>query len=341
MTSKRRKITKKDSLQGDQSTPDAMTNSMAPFIPTLEEWRAYHGRFREALNQLYKSPNSRWDNDTAFCGDTGLSRAQFSRVMQGNEKPSQNIMVKLRDVLPDVYDACERRWLEERDTTDAQGLVNDMWRRVGTSFPGTFYVLTSRPLEQDAEILLRSAARFLEEDQQNRLTFIVGNVSEDWAQRYPPDRSLNTDKINGWPVIDQDNIGGYIDDILDLIPDSDMAQRCAEQIHCFRVSFLDIPSSDRQASSRLEELLACQLLSPTQIWMLYVGSKGELIGVVYVRFGSRYRWFPLSHKEADALLRYVNALQEMQATAPEIIKQWSIEGLSSRFRRLKSTAQIN
>lgn len=340
MISKRRKDTKKKSPNGDQIAPDVITSQTAPIIPTLKEWKAYHERFREGLDQLYKTPNSRWDNDTAFCTDAGLSRAQFSRVMQGNEKPSQNIMVKLRDVLPDVYDACERRWLEERDTDNALVLATDMWRRIGTSFPGTFYVLTSRPLERDADVLLRSAARFLEEHEQNRLTFIFGNVSEDWAQRYPPDKMLSTDKVNGWPVIDQDSIGRYINEILHRIPDSNKARRCAEQINCFRVSFLDIPSSSHQVP-KLAELLACQLLSPTQIWMLFVGLNDELIGVVYVRSGSRYRWFPLSQEEAESLLWYVNALKELQAEAPDIIKQWSIEGLSRRFRRLQSAAQVN
>src|SRR6267142_6011101 len=80
------------------------------FVPTYREWAGAYAKFREGLSRKYRDEPDKWVNDTAFCRDNGISRAQFSRAIRGAEKPSQKIIEALNEALPEIYKTWVEQW---------------------------------------------------------------------------------------------------------------------------------------------------------------------------------------------------------------------------------------
>lgn len=90
--------------------------SMASVMPTMQNWLQSHRSFRNALRRVYGDSRGKIKNDSQFCRSKGLSRAQFSRVMRGSERPSPHIMGVLVTVCPDVYAEYAPQWLKGQST---------------------------------------------------------------------------------------------------------------------------------------------------------------------------------------------------------------------------------
>jgi hypothetical protein len=95
-------------------------------VPALERWRDSCQRFRNELDQRYNQGEP-WQSDAEFCKAKGLNRSQFSRVMQGTERPSPRIITALREEFPGVYKECQRHWV--RSTDDERDLANSASER--------------------------------------------------------------------------------------------------------------------------------------------------------------------------------------------------------------------
>lgn len=307
-------------------------------VPSWEEWAESYLKFREALNQLYLSPNAKWKTDSAFCKDQAVSRAQFSRVITGNEKPSPSIAVKLREALPKTYSECERKWIDSRRKVivKVEDLADEMWQHLSKNIPGHLFALTSRPPEHASDALPEGAARLLKASDDNRITFIFGNLLEDIATLYPALGTGNFGKSSCWPLADKGRIGGYIDAILSATNEGMKAREYARQIRCLSVSFLELVNYRGQAAPRIADLLARQLLSPTQIWMLYVGTNGSLFAIVYSKFGDNYGWNRVTQEESQYLFQYVCSIIELQSVAPDLVRDLPLESLSTHIRNLRS-----
>jgi hypothetical protein len=89
--------------------------SLLPYLPTLEEWRQSYREIRELLSAVYKEPETQFRSDSEFCTVKRLPRAQFSRVMSGNEQPSPRIVEAVFCVLgAEVYLRHARSWVGQR-----------------------------------------------------------------------------------------------------------------------------------------------------------------------------------------------------------------------------------
>jgi transcriptional regulator with XRE-family HTH domain len=100
--------------------------------PTAEEWLGSYGAFRRALKQHYSSSQGAIKDDTAFCKLHGLSRAQFSRVMAGSEKPSPKILTKLREVAPEAYEEQLCKWHDRE---------SDNWKQLPLTLEDLQYLI--------------------------------------------------------------------------------------------------------------------------------------------------------------------------------------------------------
>lgn len=82
-------------------------------VPTIQQWLQSYQAFRSALREVYSSSRGKMKNASQFCRSKGLSRAQFSRVMRGRERPSPRIMRVLEAVCPDAYAQYAPGWVRE------------------------------------------------------------------------------------------------------------------------------------------------------------------------------------------------------------------------------------
>lgn len=81
-------------------------------VPTHEEWRDSYEVFRNSLHDLYATGKFRHAAD--FCKAHNLSRAQFSRVIRGHDKPSPSMVEKLAESFPEAYKDESQKWLGKR-----------------------------------------------------------------------------------------------------------------------------------------------------------------------------------------------------------------------------------
>lgn len=85
---------------------------MSEIMPTFRDWFESYQHFRDALNHLYANSDGNIKNDTDFCRENKLSRAQFSKVINGGEKPSPKIMTEFEKVFPKLHAEHVKQWLK-------------------------------------------------------------------------------------------------------------------------------------------------------------------------------------------------------------------------------------
>lgn len=73
------------------------------FQPTLNEWKSLIPTLRDSLDKFYTLSES-VKNDTQFAKTYEINRSQFSRVVNGIDRPSPRIMKIIKNTLPKFYE---------------------------------------------------------------------------------------------------------------------------------------------------------------------------------------------------------------------------------------------
>ncbi len=297
-------------------------------LPTLEQWRIAFSWFRAAIKENYPS-------DAKFCERHDLSKGQFSRVIRGLEKPSDNLARVFHKVFPERYKMYADKWAADFKADNIEEFSEEFPRQVWghDDFPGDLYVISTKELESESDVLLELAARFLE-NKDNKIHFIMGDALEDW-QYFQTRQSGNHLPMNQWEIASTQNLANYVNELVRWMPTDESKLQCEHQVKCYRIKFLDMVDADADINKLGIALAAFQVLNPLIIYMLYMGRSCEPVGSIFVRSGSNYVWLSLSSKDAEALFAFITGIKDLSDKDTSFIKEIPIYDISPLLRRIK------